>query len=65
LKELHLSQTAPRYGERQFIGCWIDQATREELAERAQLEDRSVSALIRRAIAAELARTNDEGEKAP
>ena len=43
-----------RYGERQFVGAWVDQEQREQLTELARQEDRSVSSLIRRALNREL-----------
>jgi hypothetical protein len=48
-----MSQIA-RYAERQFVGAWVDQEQREQLAELARQQDRSVSSLIRRALDREL-----------
>jgi hypothetical protein len=45
-----------RYGERQFIGAWVNQEQRELVAELARQEDRSVSSVIRRALERELQR---------
>lgn len=54
-----------RYGERQFIGAWVDQEQRELLTELARQQDRSVSAVIRRALDRELQRAaNPEGAAA-
>lgn len=62
-----MSQIAPRYGERQFVGAWVDQEQRELLTELARQEDRSVSSLIRRALDRELQRAakpdDDEGKR--
>ena len=50
-----------RFGERQFIGAWVDQEQRELLAALARQEDRSVSSLIRRALDRELRAARSEG----
>jgi hypothetical protein len=38
--------------ERVSLGAYVDRELREQLAERARLEDRSVSSLVRSALAA-------------
>ena len=45
-KKCRLHRGGRGYGERQFIGAWVDQEQREQLAELARQEDRSVSSLI-------------------
>ena len=48
---LHIGQVeTSRYDERQFVGAWVDQEQREQLTELTRQQDRSVSAVIRRAL---------------
>ena len=55
-----------RYGERQFVGAWVDQEQREQLTELTRQQDRSVSAVIRRALDRERQRAAKlEGEGEP
>jgi predicted transcriptional regulator len=46
----------PSKGRRVQLGAFIDAGQRERLVELARAEDRSVSAVVRRALAAEIER---------
>jgi hypothetical protein len=50
--------------ERAFVGAHVDSLTRAELLALARREDRSLASIIRRALAAELARAdiNETGD---
>ena len=45
--------------ERVHIGAFVDRQTRQQLSERARQEDRSMSAVIRKALEAELQRERE------
>jgi hypothetical protein len=50
--------------DRVYIGAQVDRGQRDELVRLARRRDRSVSSIIRRALAAELERTSDVGATA-
>ena len=58
-----MSQLAPE-PKSAFVGAHVAEATRDQLRARALEEDRTVSALIRRALLRELERTDETRESA-
>jgi predicted transcriptional regulator len=61
-----MSQLAPVQNQRrtEFIGTHVDEETRARLVALARREDRSVSAVLRRAVDRELERVHRETEEA-
>jgi predicted transcriptional regulator len=51
-----MGQREPATGERVHVGAFVDREQRRQLVELAREEDRSVSAVVRRALQAELER---------
>lgn len=51
-----MSQRETQPGERVNVSAFVDRDHREQLGELARAEDRSMSAIVRRALEAELAR---------
>jgi hypothetical protein len=55
-----MSQIAKDSGsQRKLVGAFVDADQRRQLVELARQEDRSVSAIVRRALAAELERKHE------
>jgi predicted transcriptional regulator len=55
-----MSQIAPERGTTVFIGAHVDHGTRDQLRALAREEERSISAILRRALRHELERTHTE-----
>jgi post-segregation antitoxin (ccd killing protein) len=51
-----MGQRETATGERVHVGAFVDREQRRQLVEHARREDRSVSAVVRRALQAELER---------
>src|SRR5688500_2462930 len=58
-RSFRMSQIAPEHRATTFVGAHVDHDTRDQLRALAREEERSISAVIRRALRHELERVNE------